>query len=108
MKGIFVVFVVILLQACTHTGYYTMTGHSKQADVIEATFQQALEHNPDGVSTYWQDKPTGKSGYVMPIYEAAIHKSPCRHFELGYYFPDNSAEFYYGVACRQNQVWSIY
>ena len=67
MKPIFVIFVVIELQACSHTGYYTMTGHSKQADVIEATFQQALEHNPDGVSTYWQDKPTGKSGYVMPI-----------------------------------------
>ena len=103
-----VIICALLLQACSHTGYYAMTGHSKQADVIEASLQQALEHNPDGSSTYWADKSTGKSGYVMPVYEAHMHKSPCRHFELGYYFPDDSAEFYYGVACRQNQVWSIY
>ena len=92
----FYIICALLLQACSHTGYYAMTGHSKQADVIEASLQQALEHNPDGLSTHWVDKNAGKRGYVLPVYEAPSNNRPCRFFEIGYYYDNDPAEFYYG------------
>tara|TARA_A100001011_G_scaffold318277_1_gene337981 strand:- start:155 stop:457 length:303 start_codon:yes stop_codon:yes gene_type:complete len=99
---------LLFCTGCANTQYFALTGHSKQSDVIEATFQQALEHNPDGMSTHWSDPVSGKRGYVLPIYEAPSRKPPCRFFEIGYYFDDYPAEFYYGKACRRNQVWHIY
>ena len=57
-----------MLVGCSNTAYHTMTGHSKQSDIIEYTFQNALEYNADGIISYWQDKTTGKSGHVQPIY----------------------------------------
>ena len=79
MRSIIII-CALLLQACSHTGYYAMTGHSKQADVIEASLQQALEHNPDGVSTYWADKSTGKSGYPYHVRSA----KPNTHRDIGH------------------------
>jgi surface antigen len=98
----------VLLAGCTNTQYFALTGHNQQADVIQASFQQALEHNPDGSSTHWYDKATGKRGYVMPIYEAPSRNKHCRFFEIGYYYTDLPAEFYHGKACRRDQVWHIY
>ncbi len=97
-----------LLGGCTNTQYFTLTGHGQQADVIQASLQQALEHNPDGLSTHWYDKATGKRGYVMPVYEAPSLNKHCRFFEIGYYYTDYPAEFYHGKACRRDQVWHIY
>ena len=38
-----------MLVGCSNTAYHTMTGHSKQSDIIEYTFQNALEYNSDGI-----------------------------------------------------------
>ena len=72
------ILVTFLLSGCANTQYYTLTGHGQQADVIQASLQQALEHNPDGASTHWHDKASGKRGYVMPVYEAPSLNKHCR------------------------------
>ena len=64
------ILVSFLLAGCANTQYFTLTGHGQQADVIQASLQQALEHNPDGLSTHWYDKATGKRGYVKPDNQA--------------------------------------
>jgi len=103
-----ILIILLFCSGCANTQYFALTGHSKQSDVIQATFQQALEHNPDGLSTHWVDKNAGKRGYVLPVYEAPSNNRPCRFFEIGYYYDNDPAEFYYGKACRRNQVWHIY
>ena len=80
------ILVSFLLAGCANTQYFTLTGHGQQADVIQASLQQALEHNPDGASTHWHDKASGKRGYVMPVYEAPSRNKHCRFFEIGYYY----------------------
>lgn len=97
----------VLLVSCSNSSYHAITGHSQQSDMIERTFQQALEYNADGMIAYWSDKNTGKLGYVMPKYASNKYKGPCRHFELAYYYPDRSEQYYNGIACRRGQVWQI-
>ena len=46
------ILVSFLLAGCANTQYFTLTGHGQQAAVIQASLQQALEHNPDGASTH--------------------------------------------------------
>ena len=85
-----------------------MTGHSNQSEIIERTFQHALEYNADGMIAFWQDKNTGKSGYVKPKYASHKYKAPCRHFEIAYYHNNKSTQYYNGIACRREQVWQIH
>jgi len=94
--------------SCSNTTYYKMTGHNKQSDMIERTFQHALEFNADGVMAYWHDKNTGKSGYVKPMYASNKYVGPCRHFELAYFTPAKSTQYHNGIACRRDQVWRIH
>ena len=54
------------LIGCSNTTYHAMTGNKTQADLIERTFQHAMEYNADGVISHWHDKNTGKSGTIMP------------------------------------------
>ena len=100
--------ILLFTVGCSNTQYFAITGHSQQSNVIQASLNQALEHNPDGLSTHWHDKATGKRGYVLPIYEAPSRNKHCRYFEIGYYYADDPAEFYTGKACRHDQVWQIY
>lgn len=94
-----------LIANCSNTTYHTMTGHGKQSEQIERTFQHALEYNPDGMVAYWHDKNTGKSGSVTPLYASYKFKGPCRHFEIAYFSP---TKYYHGIACRRDQVWQIH
>ena len=98
----------IAVVSCSNSTYYTMTGHTKQADIIEHTFQTALEYNADGIISYWHDKTTGKSGHIQPIYASYQWKGPCRKFEMAYYYPTKSPTYHYGIACRRDQVWQIH
>ena len=47
-----------------------------------------MEYTQDGAVTYWNDKSAHKSGYIKPLYKTTKFKGPCRHFEIGYYYPD--------------------
>jgi surface antigen len=108
MGKIIVLFATLLLGACSHSAMYSITGHSQQSDLIESAFQQALEHNPDGVIAYWVDNKSGKSGSVKPLYASYDFAGPCRHFELAYFYPDNTVSYHYGQACRRNQIWRMH
>jgi len=105
MGKLIVIFSSIWLISCANSTYHTLTGHSKQSEQIERTFQHALEFNKDGVASFWHDKNTGKSGSVTPVYASYKHKGPCRHFEIAHY---NPSKYYHGIACRRDQVWQIH
>jgi surface antigen len=105
-----VIFLSILIVGCTSSSpvLYVMTGHQNQKQVIDATFQHALEHNPDGVVSAWNDDTADKSGYIKPMYASYDWKPPCRHFEIAYFGPGTKVKKYYGQACRRNGVWRIH
>tara|TARA_B100001057_G_scaffold234464_2_gene234822 strand:- start:1900 stop:2226 length:327 start_codon:yes stop_codon:yes gene_type:complete len=104
------VYIILLigLIGCSNSTYHSLTGNKAQSDLIERTFQHAMEYNADGVISHWQDKNTGKSGTVMPKYASYKYEGPCRHFDITYYRADHSAQYHSGIACRRGQVWRIH
>ena len=105
-----VIFLSILLAGCSSSSpvMYVATGHVNQKDMIDVTFQAAMEYNPDGVIKAWNDDTVGKSGYVKPLYASYDWKGPCRHFEIAYFYADQTSSKHYGQACRHNGVWKIH
>lgn len=76
--------------------------------LIDRTLQHALEYNVDGVMSYWNDKQTGQSGYVMPKYASyKWRKGPCRNFDIAYFTTSKQVKYHSGIACRRGQVWQI-
>ena len=107
-KLVIITFVLTILVSCSNTTHYSLTGQHQESHLIDQTLQSALEYNPDGVISYWSDKSTGKSGHVKPLYASYKWKGPCRNFEIAYFYADNPSKYYYGVACRHDQVWQIH
>ena len=83
------------LIGCSNTTYHAMTGNKTQADLIERTFQHAMEYNADGVATYWQDPNSQKSGAIKPLYASYDWTPPCRHFEIAYFYPNKQPTYHY-------------
>jgi surface antigen len=98
----------LMMAGCSNEAYHNITGHAKQSQMIESAFQNALEHNKDGVGTVWFDEKTGKSGAVKPLYASYDWAPPCRHFEIAYFYPNKQPTYHYGQACRRGQVWKIH
>ena len=88
--------------------YHTVTGNSKQSDLIESAFQNALEYNADGIISYWHDNTTGKSGTIKPLYASYDWPGPCRHFEIVNFANNKPATYYYGQACKRKTQWKIF
>ena len=81
-----------------------------RADQLEAqqTAYHALEKNPDGQRSSWQNPNTGTSGYTQPIrtYETASG-TPCREYQTTVVI-DGRPETANGTACRQSDgTWRI-
>ena len=98
----------ILMIACNNASLTMWTGHVDQEHLIRPAFQHSMEHTQDGAVTYWNDDTTQKSGYIKPLYDNKQFSGPCRHFELGYYYPDKQPTYHYGTACRtQEAFWQV-
>jgi surface antigen len=81
-----------------------------RADQLEAeqTAVRALERNPDGQRSTWQNPNTGASGYTEPVrtYETA-NGTPCREYQTTVII-DGRSETATGTACRQSDgTWRI-
>ncbi|WP_425449978.1 RT0821/Lpp0805 family surface protein [Virgifigura deserti] len=81
-----------------------------RADQLEAeqTAVRALERNPDGQRSTWQNPNTGASGYTEPVrtYETA-GGTPCREYQTTVII-DGRSETATGTACRQSDgTWRI-
>lgn len=81
-----------------------------RADRLEAerTATRALEHNPDGQRSAWQNPNTGASGYTEPVrtYET-VDGTPCREYQTTVII-DGRSETATGTACRQSDgTWRI-
>jgi len=96
-----------LMIACGNASLTMWTGHVDQDHLIQPAFQHSMEYTQDGAVTYWNDKSTHKSGYVKPLYKTTRFKGPCRHFEIGYYYPDKQPTYHWGIACRRDSVWLV-
>ena len=85
-----VIFLSILIVGCTGSSpvMYVMTGHENQKQMIDATFQHALEHNPDGVVSAWNDDTADKSGYINDESNRCRH---CGRWLRGYVCPISNA-----------------
>ncbi len=75
---------------------------------VEQTAHQALERNPDGQYSNWQNPNTGNSGYTVPTstYQTAPGRY-CREYQTAVVI-DGRTQSAHGTACRQpDGTWEI-
>ena len=85
---------------------YLSEGDRERADFV---FQSALEYNPTGVTSSWDNPTTGHSGTVTPTRTVTPNdQPPCRDFVIVVNIGGNEAHGYgryfkeIGTACRED------